>query len=91
MVLHPSSQQGERAMPITQGQFQKLAKWMADKNIRISCDTCGHTGFAPNDIVVLSIHRDGAIHPSETAPVLQMVCQNCGHIVHFAARPIGLL
>jgi predicted nucleic-acid-binding Zn-ribbon protein len=76
-------------MSITQDQFNKLSKWMADKNIRLTCAACGHTGFAPNDIVSMPVVRAGKI-TNEAALMLQMVCQNCAHTLHFGAKPMGL-
>jgi predicted RNA-binding Zn-ribbon protein involved in translation (DUF1610 family) len=79
-------------MPLDPTQQQKLTGWMAQKGVRPECPACGAAaGWAPGDIVAEMQIKPSGLHIGEpVTPLVQVVCNNCGHVMLFAAEPIGL-
>lgn len=79
-------------MPLDAAQLQKVQNWMASKGVRGQCPYCGgSSGSSAGEIIAAPTHVGGGIAiGGPTVPMLQIVCNNCGHVSHFAAVPMGL-
>lgn len=79
-------------MALDQAQQLLLVEWMARKNIRTDCPACNAPHqWSPGDIVAAPVFKPGGMHiGSEVTPMVEIICDNCGHIRFFAAAPIGL-
>jgi hypothetical protein len=79
-------------MPLTQDQAQKVQAFFTSRRARNQCPMCGSSGFTPGDVVQAPVLAHGGIHVGGPAvPMLQLVCNNCAHIILFAAVPIGIV
>jgi predicted RNA-binding Zn-ribbon protein involved in translation (DUF1610 family) len=79
-------------MALDSTQQQKLTDWMALKGVRPECPACGsEAARVPGDIVAEMRVKPGGLHIGEpVTPLVQVFCANCGHVMLFAAEPIGL-
>lgn len=56
------------------------------------CPACGTKDMSVEDIVLVSPFWDDAVHSgADSIAMLQVICKHCFHIMHFAAKPMGLL
>jgi hypothetical protein len=83
---------GTDPMPMTQQQANKLTQWLQSKGVRGACSACGKNNWAPGGIVSAPEFTGHAIAiGGPSVPMAQLVCGNCGHVMLFAAVPIGLV
>lgn len=76
-------------MPLDNSQQSKATTWLQRHNPR--CPVCGGNGFSLGEIVAPPVMQGGGINiGGPSVPVLQVVCGNCAHVLHFAAVPMGL-
>ncbi len=78
-------------MPVTEEQLKKIKDWMASKGVNNICHSCKRG----NNWTVGEIITTGTITPlmlgGPTIPMVQVICNNCGFVKLFAARPLGLI
>ncbi|MBT3219548.1 MAG: hypothetical protein HN348_10695 [Proteobacteria bacterium] len=56
------------------------------------CPLCGQKRFSVEGIVAPNMWEQGNIQiGGKVVPLLLVICQNCGHAIHFAAKKIGAL
>lgn len=74
-------------MPMANMQKQKFQNWLAANVPRypVPCTVCGNTTWDFGEIVDTS-GVSGVI-----APMVQLVCQSCGHIMLFDAKKTGVM
>ena len=74
-------------MPLSHEQAHKLQEWMDSRGVNRSCPMCGSGEWETGEIVSgTSVDDSGNV-----LPMAQLVCQNCGYVIMFAAMPIGLV
>lgn len=81
-------------MPLSVEQTQRLQEHLRSKGVN-NCPVCGHRHLQTLDIIaapVLDARGVVNIGGGEVAPpMVQVMCQNCSHVLLFAAGPAGLL
>lgn len=79
-------------MALTEAQQQQLRNWLDSKGAKPGCSVCGHTKWDAGDITNAPVFRPHESPPSTLSiPEVQVVCANCGYIMHFSAAQVGLL
>lgn len=80
-------------MPLTSEQQSKLQSWMLTKQVKPACPACGRTGqWQAGEIVSPPTWSQGGMSiGGPTVPTVQLVCNHCAYVMHFAAVPIGLV
>jgi predicted nucleic-acid-binding Zn-ribbon protein len=74
-------------VPLSHEQAHKLQEWMDSRGVNRNCPMCGSGEWETGEIVSgTSVDGSGNV-----LPMAQLVCQNCGYEVPFAAMPIGLI
>ena len=74
-------------MPLSHEQVHKLEQWLDSKGVNRSCPMCGGGEWQMGEIV----SGTGVQDQGNVLPMVQVVCGNCGHVMLFAAMPIGLV
>jgi hypothetical protein len=79
-------------MPLTDAQRDQAAKHLR-RHLRNPCSVCGIHKFTIVDLVnTLPFDNNGAIVlGGPSIPTLLVVCDNCFHLLSFAAVPMGLV
>ena len=80
-------------MPLNETQRQKLIDWMRTKAVQAPCPACAADQMSPGDLVAeTGVDAEGNIRYSGGLVLLvQIVCGNCGFVMHFDAKLIGLI
>jgi predicted RNA-binding Zn-ribbon protein involved in translation (DUF1610 family) len=73
-------------MPLTREQAYKLQQWLNSRGVNLDCPMCGSAQWETGEIVSGTSIDD----TRNAVPMVQVVCVNCGHVMLFAALPIGL-
>ena len=77
-------------MALNQEQIDKVSTWLRDKGFR-GCTACGSNNFSTGEIVSVPTMSGGGLSiGGPTVPLVQVICNNCAHVHHFAAVALGL-
>ena len=71
-------------MPLDAKQLAVLQSHMSSKGIK-QCPLCGSNNVAPGEVILPPIAAGGSISMAGGFPMVQVVCNNCFHVMHFAA------
>ena len=79
-------------MPLDQAQGQKLDAWLRAKApLGLACPVCQRKQWSVGDIVSAPTWSpQGFAIGGPTVPTIQVICNHCAYVMHFAAVPIGL-
>jgi hypothetical protein len=79
-------------MPINETQQEKLFEWLSEKGVRDTCPACGCEARRVGDIIAPPPmpHGGGTVVGGPSFPLVQVICENCSFVMHFASTPIGL-
>lgn len=80
-------------MSLTPSQQETLSNWMDARGVRTQCPAClSLSGWTQGNLVGSYEVTGGGFRVSADSltPTVQMICNNCAHVLHFAAVPIGL-
>lgn len=79
-------------MSLHESKKQQLLNWLQAKGVRDDCPACGATGRHPGDIVAPPTTPDGGgtVVGGPNFPLVQVICQNCGYVMHFATTSIQM-
>ena len=73
-------------MPMTPSQIDKMNVWLRTHAYSKPCPYCGGTQFSTGEIVAAPIYSHGNVSiGGPTMPMAQLVCNNCAHVIFFAA------
>ncbi len=73
-------------------QKQKLDVWLREKGIRPLCGVCAATNWVPGDIVTAPVYSGGdTVIGGPVIPMVQVVCGQCGYVMQFSAKLMGLV
>ena len=75
-------------------QREKLAAHLKAKAPNFACPVCAAKSFSIGDVALSgnAIGSDGSINMGGTiVPTVMVVCENCYHVLSFAAVPIGVI
>jgi predicted nucleic-acid-binding Zn-ribbon protein len=79
-------------MPLDQNQSNTLQKHLNKIGFRPQCQACGANNWAPGEIITPPVYSGGGIQiGGPNVPMVQVICEKCGYVVHFAAVLVGLL
>ena len=78
-------------MALKDHEITKIGAWLERKVVKGTCPACGQRDWGLSDIVGLPV-LDDASRPTqdEYVPAAVAVCGNCGFIMPFSARMMGL-
>ena len=78
-------------MPLNETQKKKFERWLNSKMTSQQCVVCSANQWQTGEIVMAPTFSGGGIHlGGPGVPMIQLLCTNCGQVVHFAAKAIGL-
>lgn len=76
----------------TVDQLEMINRFFASKSLDPKCSICGCDDWAVEDIIPAVDHPGPKIlRRGAMVPLLQLECQNCGHVVFFNAVTLGLI
>lgn len=79
-------------MPLSKAQGIKLATWLESKVHNKNCPCCEGNRWTACDIFSGNSHgEDGTPDGDASIPMVQLICDNCGYVMLFAAVKVGLL
>lgn len=79
-------------MKFSQADMDKARNWLAQKCGQMRCFCCGSGRWTLAEFASINIGFDvhsTRFHYHEGIPVIAVVCENCGHVVQFAAGVMG--
>ncbi len=79
-------------MPLSQEQVEAAQRFFRLNGVVLDCPYCGSRGWEAGEIVSGTVvDEQGNTRPEGTAVAMaQFVCDNCGHVMLFDARRLGL-
>ncbi len=79
-------------MPLSPEQQETLFRWLREKGVRKECPACGHQTWKAGDIIAPASAPGGGgtAVGGPTYSLVQLVCQHCSFVMHFATTPIGI-
>jgi hypothetical protein len=87
-------------MPMSPAAQQIVADWLTQKIPQLTCPACNGRKFEGADLVVAVRVRDYAPGPVHVhlgagqhvrlAPLVPLVCLDCGHVLLFSATVLGV-
>ena len=79
-------------MPITAAQQETLFRWLRAKGVREDCLACGRNIWKGGDVIAppTAPGGGGTVVGGPNFPLVQIVCGNCGYVMHFDCTSIGL-
>ena len=78
---------------LTEGELEKLKKWLDEKWINRKCPACDHGDWEASTIVTqipLFVYSD-TFDSGRKLPIIHVTCQNCGYTMLFSAIRMGLV
>ncbi len=81
-------------MPLSDEQMEEARRYFLRSGVVPDCPYCSMHGWAGGEIISVPTGFDGSGTGSEepaTVPMVQFVCNNCGHITLFDARRLGFI
>jgi hypothetical protein len=78
-------------MPISEAQKHQVKSWMQDKRVSDTCSACSAAaGWSVSEIVAVSTYRGPTSIGGSNVPMVQVVCSNCGYVMHLSTLAIGI-
>jgi uncharacterized Zn finger protein len=73
-------------------EVEKITGWLERKGVQAACPACGAAGTqVPFDVVAAPVKKPSGLHIGDKmTPIVQVVCNKCGHVNFFLAEPMGL-
>jgi len=77
-------------MALSEKQLAKLNQHFKGKNIPVQCPLCHSNQLSTGDICISPILKNNNINlgGGPVVPMIQLICNNCGNIMHIAAVPV---
>lgn len=71
-------------------EVKRVRKWLQDRSIELKCPICGSANWSPGTVVVPTKYSEDAVLVvgGVEYPMLQLICNDCGYVMLFSARPI---
>jgi hypothetical protein len=79
-------------MPIDKSQQEELFAQLRANGVREDCPACGSLLRRVGDIVAPPATPDGGgtVLGGPSFPLVQLICEQCSYVMHFAATPLGI-
>lgn len=79
-------------MPLTPQQQTQVEQWFQEHNFETACYYCGSIERATGDIIQAPSYRFNQLTTNVPGvPMVQIICNTCGHIALFSAVGLGLM
>jgi hypothetical protein len=80
-------------MPLDVEQMEQVKRFFRSNMVVPDCPYCSGYGWKAGEIVAAPVVDErGNARPEDTsATMVQIVCDNCGHVTFFDARRLGLV
>ena len=77
-------------MPLSPEQKNQLDYWMSQHRMNPTCPACGGRNWIPGEIIASPLYTQGGGFSigGPTIPMVQLACNDCNHIMLFAAKRI---
>lgn len=74
-------------MTLGKAKQEQFIAWLQSKGVRSDCPACGASDRQPGDIVAppSTPAGGGTVVGGPNYPLVQLVCRNCGYVMHFAS------
>ena len=71
---------------------QQAADWLKSHAPELKCAACGKNSFGVDSPLAMTNQMDDGGHINYLAgyPLVVVVCQNCAHVMFFAAKQMGI-
>jgi hypothetical protein len=70
---------------------QGAIDWVRSKLPELRCPLCKHPDFIIGELLAAPIVKNNQINLAKAAPLVPLVCNNCGHTLLFSAIVMGLV
>ena len=78
-------------MPLTNSEVDRLTAWLQNRGVNAACPACTQQQWGLGEIVSMPVDtRLGADMTAQHLPVVSLVCGNCGFMMMFSAKLVGL-
>lgn len=78
-------------MPLTNSEVEKMTAWLQSRGVNAACPACSQKQWGLGEIVSQPVSsRLGSDMTSEHLPAVSLVCGNCGFMMMFSAKLVGL-
>ena len=77
-------------MALAPNQRQHVINWLKAKCKKGGCTLCGASDWHIEDTHVVSVLHGQSLLATQGMPLVALTCNNCHHVVFFAAKRIGL-
>lgn len=78
-------------MPLTDSEVEKMTAWLQSRGVNAACAACGQKQWGLGEIVAQPVtSRLGTEVTGHQLPAVSLVCGNCGFMMLFSAKLVGL-
>jgi hypothetical protein len=79
-------------MPLTDAQQRKLEAWLNDKKVTTQCPMCGADlqDLGGAELIAAPVAAKASASAGGAIVLVPVVCDNCGHVMLFSAKALGL-
>lgn len=71
-------------------EVKRVEEWLRGHDIQVQCPICGSPNWSPGTVIVPTKYSETAalVLGGVEYPMLQLICDDCGYVMLFSARPI---
>jgi RNA polymerase subunit RPABC4/transcription elongation factor Spt4 len=75
---------------LNSGEVKKVQEWLRERDVKVQCPICGSPKWSPGTVIVPTKYSETAalVFGGVEYPMLQLICDDCGYVMLFSARPI---
>ena len=78
-------------MPLTNSEVDRMTAWLQSRGVNAACPACTRKQWGLGEIVSQPVSsRLGSDMTAEHLPAVSLVCGNCGFMMMFSAKLVGL-
>jgi predicted nucleic-acid-binding Zn-ribbon protein len=78
-------------MPLTNSEVDRMTAWLQTRGVNATCPACAKKQWGLGEIISQPVaNRLGSDMSAEHMPAVTLVCGNCGYIMFFSAKLVGL-
>lgn len=78
-------------MPLTNSEVERMTSWLQSRGVNAACAACGRKQWGLGEIISQPVSsRLGSDMTAEYLPAVSLVCGNCGFMMMFSAKLVGL-
>jgi hypothetical protein len=78
-------------MALTNSEVDRVTEWLQSRGVSAACPACTRKQWGLGEIISQPVsNRLGTDMSAEHMPAVTLVCGNCGFIMMFSAKLLGL-